>query len=39
MGEFGKRDYLEDPGVNGRIFSKLNGGGMNWNGLIQDRDR
>ena len=39
----GKRDHLEDPGVDGRkilrlIFRKWDGGGMDRIDLAQDRD-
>jgi len=30
---------LEDPGVDGRIFRKWDGEGMDWNGLAEDRDK
>jgi hypothetical protein len=38
------RNHLEDPGVDGRIILKwtcerLDGGGMDWINLAQDRDR
>jgi len=39
----GKRDQLEDRGVDGRIIlkwiKKWDGGGMDWIKLAQDRDR
>ena len=39
-----ERDYLEDPGIDGRIIlrwilKKLDVGGMDWIDLAQDRDR
>jgi hypothetical protein len=40
------RNYLKDPGIDGRIILKLifdrldgGGGGMDWINLAQDRDR
>jgi hypothetical protein len=44
VGNLRKRDHLEDPGINRRIilrwiFRKLDGAGMDWNDLAQDRDR
>ena len=42
----GVREYLEDPGVDGKIILRLifricdaGGGGMGWIALAQDRDR
>jgi hypothetical protein len=37
-------DHLEDPGVGGRIrstwiYERLDGGGLDWIDLTQDRDR
>ena len=42
-GNLRERDYLEDPGIDGRIilrwiFRKLDGG-VEWIGLAQDRDK
>jgi hypothetical protein len=39
-----ERDHLEDPGINGRVISRLisrkwNGGGMDWIDLAQNSDR
>jgi predicted double-glycine peptidase len=43
VGIQGERGHLEDPGIGGRIilrwiFRKWDGG-MDWVGLVQDRDR
>jgi hypothetical protein len=44
LGNLRKGDHLEDPNVDGRIILKwiserLDGGGMDWISLAQDRDR
>jgi len=43
-GNLRERDHLEDTGLDGRvvltwIFGKLEGGGMDWINLAQNRDR
>jgi hypothetical protein len=38
-GNLRKRDHLNDPGTNSRIFRKWDGGGTDWTDLAQDRGR
>ena len=44
VGKPEERNHLEDPGVDGRIilnwiFERLDGGGIDWIDLAQDRGR
>ena len=39
QGNLRERDHLEDPGVDGKDIQEVDGGGIDWIKLAQDRDR